>query len=373
MAGGLSKHPLRDLYAAHVAQHGFQRDKAQEHALERLEHLQRRLIEQPRDFAFWKRRMLRLLPGKSTIEPVRGLYLWGGVGRGKTMLMDLFYQSLPFAERERRHFHRFMRDVHVELGRLKSRTEPLEVVAHRFAQRARIICFDEFQVADIADAMILGTLFDALFRRGVTLVATSNVAPKHLYKDGLQRQRFLPAIALIERHTEVLHVDGSVDYRLRELSRASIYLDSASAETPARLEERFVAVAGEAGTTGGHVTIEQRRIKCLRQADDVIWFDFQDLCEGPRSQNDYIELARSYHTLLVSNVPAFDETRENGARRFIALVDELYDRNVNLIVSAAAPPAELYRGEKLRFDFERTASRLVEMQAQKYLARAHRA
>lgn len=369
----MSNHPLRDLYAAHVAEHGFQRDRGQELVVERFENLQHRLIAQPRDFGFWKRRMLRLLPGKSSLEPVRGLYLWGGVGRGKTMLMDLFFHSLPFAERERRHFHRFMRDVHVQLGRLKSRTDPLEVVAHRFAQRARIICFDEFQVADIADAMILGTLFDALFRRGVTLVATSNMAPTHLYKEGLQRQRFLPAIALIERHTDVLHVDGSIDYRLRELRKAPIYLDSASPETPARLEATFVAIAGEPGTTGGHVTIEQRRVKCLRQADDVIWFDFHELCEGPRSQDDYIELARDYHTLLLSNVPVFDEVRENAARRFIALVDELYDRNVNLVVSAATSPVELYRGEKLKADFQRTASRLVEMQSQKYLARAHRA
>jgi cell division protein ZapE len=369
----LSTHPLRDLYSAHVHQHGFQRDKVQEQVVDRLDNLQRRLAEQPRDFAFWKRRMLRLLPGRSSIEPVRGLYLWGRVGRGKTMLMDLFFHSLPFAERERRHFHRFMRDVHAELARLKSRTDPLEVVAHRMAQRARIICFDEFQVADIADAMILGTLFDALFRRGVTLVATSNVAPKHLYKDGLQRQRFLPAIALIERHTDVLYVDGSIDYRLRELRKAPIYLDSAAPETPARLEGIFAVVAGETGTAGGHVAIEHRRIKCVRQADDVIWFDFHELCEGPRSQNDYVELARDYHTLLLSNVPTFDETRENAARRFVALVDELYDRNVNLVVSAAAAPGELYRGEKLRFEFERTVSRLIEMQTEKYLSRAHRA
>jgi cell division protein ZapE len=369
----LARARLRDRYAEHVAQHGFKADRAQEQVVERFEDLQRRLIGQPRDFGFWKRRMLRLLPGKSSIEPVRGLYLWSGVGRGKTMLMDLFFQNLPFPERERRHFHRFMRDVHGELGKLKSHTDPLELVAHRLARRARILCFDELQVADIADAMILGTLFDALFRRGVTLVATSNLAPRHLYHDGLQRQRFLPAISLLERHTEVVHLTGSIDYRLRELKKASIYLDSSSPDSRARLEETFLAVAGESGTVGGHVTIEHRRIKCLRQADDVIWFEFHELCEGPRSQNDYIELARDYHTLLLSNVPVFDATAENAARRFIALVDELYDHNVNLIVSAAAAPGELYKGEKLKFEFQRTASRLIEMQTQDYLARPHRA
>jgi len=341
-------------------------------AVARLDDVRQRLIERPRDFGFFKRRMLQLLPGRTAIEPVRGLYLWGGVGRGKTMLMDLFYESLPFADRERRHFHRFMHDVHGELGKLKSHAHPLERVAHRIATRTRLICFDEFFVADIADAMILGTLFDGLFRRGVTLVATSNVAPKDLYRDGLQRQRFLPAIRQIERCTEVMHVDGTVDYRLRELRKASIYVDSKAADAHTLLEATFAAVAGEPGSADGTITIEHRRIRALRQSDDVSWFEFRELCEGPRSQVDYIELARYYHTMLVSNVPVFDDTSENAARRFIALVDELYDRCVNLIVSAAAPPTELYRGEKLKFEFQRTASRLSEMQSAAYLARAHR-
>lgn len=337
-----------------------------------LEQVRQRLIEQPRDFGFFKRRMLQLLPGRTAIEPVRGLFLWGGVGRGKTMLMDLFYDSLPFADRERRHFHRFMHDVHGELGKLKSHAHPLELVAHRIATRNRLICFDEFFVTDIADAMILGTLFDGLFRRGVTLVATSNVAPKELYRDGLQRQRFLPAIRQIERHTEAVHVDGAVDYRLRQLQRASIYVDAKAPDANTRLESIFAAVAGEPGTADGTITIEHRRIRAVRQSDDVSWFEFRELCEGPRSQVDYIELARLYHTILVSNVPVFDGISENAARRFIALVDELYDRRVNLIVSAAAPPAELYRGEKLKFEFQRTASRLSEMQGAAYLALAHR-
>jgi cell division protein ZapE len=235
-----------------------------------------------------------------------------------------------------------------------------------------VICFDELFVSDIADAMILGTLFDGLFRRGVTLVATSNVAPRELYHDGLQRQRFLPAIRLIEKYTEVVHVEGAVDYRLRQLRKATIYIDSKASDATARLEATFVAVAGEAGIPDGAVTVEHRRIRTLRQAEEVVWFEFRDLCEGPRSQVDYIELARCHHTILVSNVPTLDERDENAARRFIALVDELYDRNVKLIVSAAAPPAELYRGSKLAFEFQRTASRLTEMQSDAYLARPHR-
>lgn len=365
--------PLHRLYAEQQQRHGFERDKAQELALDKLEALRSRLIDKPRDFGFFARRMLSLLPGRTSIAPTRGLYLWGGVGRGKTLLMDLFFQSLPFAEKERRHFHRFMHDVHGELAKLKSSAHPLELVAHRLATRARIICFDELQVTDIADAMILGTLFDALFRRGVTLVATSNVAPKNLYKDGLQRQRFVPAIKLVEQHTEVVHMDGAVDYRLRELRKAAIYVDSAAPDAHARLEEIFTSVAGESGAADGHVTIDHRRIRCVRQAEDVIWFDFHDLCEGARSQRDYIEIASYYHTLVLSKVPVLDEKDENAARRFIALVDELYDRNVNLIVSAAAPPAEIYRGVKLGFEFQRTVSRLAEMQTSQYLGRAHKA
>lgn len=363
---------LRSAYLQMLERPGFASDRGQEHALEALERLRHELIETPRDFAFWARRMLRLLPGRSRIEPVRGLYLWGGVGRGKTMFMDFFFESLPFAERERRHFHRFMRDVHDELRKLKSSPHPLEIVAHRLARRARVICFDEFQVSDIADAMLLGTLFDGLFRRGVTLVATSNVPPRELYRDGLQRQRFLPTIALIERHVQTLHMEGTTDYRLRQLRKGAIYLPSGGAQAHSRLEELFLALAGEPGVVGGHVSIEHRRIRCVRQADEVIWFEFRELCEGPRSQNDSIEIARDYHTVIVSQVPVLSATSEDAARRFIALVDVLYDRNVNLIVSAAAAPSVLYAGEKLKSDFQRTASRLTEMQSQEYLARPHR-
>ncbi|HKE46121.1 MAG TPA: cell division protein ZapE [Steroidobacteraceae bacterium] len=368
----MSRGVVHDAYAALAAKEGFTRDRRQEQAADKLEDLRARLIGNPREFTYWARRLRRLLPGQSTLAPVRGIYLWGGVGRGKTLLMDLFYEALPFADRERRHFHRFMRDAHDDLRKLKDRTYPLESVAHNIARRTRIVCFDEFQVSDIADAMILGTLLDALFRRGVTLVATSNVAPRDLYHGGLQRERFLPAIALIERHTSVLHLEGATDYRLRQLKQAPIYLPSGAADTHERLSRWFASVAGGPGTDDGAVTIEHRRIRCVRRSEAVLWFEFREICEGPRSQNDYIELARLCHTLIVANVPLLEATHDNAARRFIALVDELYDRNVNLILSAAAAPHELYRGEKLRFDFQRTSSRLIEMQTEAYLARAHR-
>lgn len=288
------------------------------------------------------------------------------------MLMDRFFDSLPFQDRERRHFHRFMHDVHAELGKLKSSAHPLEIVAHRLARRARVICFDELHVSDIADAMILGTLFDALFRRGVTLVATSNLPPKDLYREGLQRQRFLPAIALIEQHTEVLHVDGGNDYRLRQLRKAKTYRVAQNAHDQQWLEDTFKTLTDAGAITPGAITVEQRPIPYRAHDDGVIWFDFKSLCDGPRSQNDYIELSRCYHTILLCEVPVLTETSENAARRFIALVDELYERNVNLLIGAAAPPEALYKGHKLTFEFQRTVSRLTEMQSEEYLAREHK-
>ncbi len=307
------------------------------------------------------------------IRPVRGLYIWGGVGRGKTCLMDLFYDSLNFKERQRSHFYRFMRDIHARLHVLKNVENPLDQVAKDISQRVRLLCLDELFVSDIGDAMILGTLFDALLRRGVTLVATSNVPPDALYKGGLQRLRFLPAIDLLKRHLDVLHLDGGVDYRLRHLQQSGTYLDSAANDTTQRLNQLFLDLNGHPGSGPRSVEVEGRRIHARETSPDIIWFDFADLCEGPRSQNDYIDLAHDYHTVFVSEVPVFDTTREDAARRFIMLVDEFYDRGVKLVMSAAAPPTGLYHGERLRFEFERTASRLIEMQSGDYLAQQHRA
>ncbi|MFL6601294.1 MAG: cell division protein ZapE [Steroidobacteraceae bacterium] len=398
---------LRALYSRQLAERGFRADPVQAAVVDRLSDLRQRLVTSREANTSRVRRWFSAFGSNTASEPVRGIYLWGGVGRGKTWMMDLFFQSLPFPERRRRHFHRFMHDVHAELKTLQQREAPLEVVADRIARDARVLCFDELFVSDIADAMILGGLFAALFARGVTLVATSNVKPRDLYKDGLQRQRFTPTIDLLEGHLDVVAVDGAIDYRLRQLTQAGTYLPSGAPDTPQRLKELFGQLAehemnggaelaepsdnAEHGATtpparSAHaqhgaaapidtahsIEIEGRRIPVVCESGGVVWFDFMALCSGPRSQNDYIEIARDYQSVIVSEVPVLDTLHEDEARRFIALVDELYDRNVNLIVSAAASPTELYRGERVAFQFERTASRLIEMQSEEYLAREHR-
>jgi len=313
----------------------------------------------------------RRLRGSSAGTATRGIYLWGGVGRGKTFLMDLFHASLS-APARRDHFHRFMKDVHARLAVLHDTQEPLARIAAAMAHEFRVLCLDELFVSDIADAMLLSGLFTGLIEGRVTLVFTSNAPPRDLYRQGLQRSRFLPAIALIERHTEVLNVDAGQDYRLRPLEEAPLYLDARDSRAEAVLRERFEAIAGDTGLAGGSIEIEDRPIAVRARTGDVIWFDFAALCDGPRSHADYIEIASGYRAVLVSNVPRFDATCENQARRFIAVVDEFYDRSVKLVVSAAAPLDELYRGEQLGFEFNRARSRLAEMQTHAYLARPHR-
>jgi cell division protein ZapE len=312
---------------------------------------------------------------ESPKTPLRGVYLWGGVGRGKTLLMDMFHASLhaaPAVRAERTHFYHFMRDIHTALRDIKRHANPLELVAQRWAARVQVICLDEFFITDIADAMILAGLFEALFRRGVTLVTTSNLPPQDLYKDGLQRQRFLPAIALISSHVDVIHLDGGIDYRLRQLQQAPTYLDANDPHTERAMSERFSALAGGSATGAAALSIEGRTLHAVNLGAGMARFEFKELCDGPRSQNDYIELARLYHTIMIAHIPRFDAYNENAARRFITAIDEFYDRGVKIIVSAAAPPTELYHGERLTFEFERAASRLIEMQAQDYLAGCHR-
>lgn len=363
---------LQQLYQRELAQRHFDSDPAQVVALGRLEELRRRLLEAPRARTALLPRWLAVLAGGAPQPPLRGLYLWGSVGRGKTWLMDLFCASLPQPLARRRHFHRFMYEVHRQLARTQRRRAPLETIAAAIAREVRVLCFDELQVADIADAMILGGLFAGLFRRGVTLVATSNVPPADLYRDGLQRQRFLPAIALLEAHLDVLRLAGDTDHRLRQLTQAGIYLPANAPNTLARLAALFERLADRDFSRGGGIEIDGRAVAVIRASAAVVWFDFTALCGGPRSQNDYIEIAREYHSVIVSGVPVFDAQHEDEARRFIALVDELYDRNATLVVSAAAPPAALYRGVRLAALFARTASRLTEMQSEQYLSREHR-
>jgi cell division protein ZapE len=364
---------LREVYERQIAERGFRPDPAQLAVVSRLEALRTRLIAADPTRASLGARLLRAVGSRGAPAGERGLYLWGPVGRGKTWLMDLFFQSLPFPQRRRRHFHRFMHDVHAELKKLQDVEAPLEAVAERLAAEVRVLCFDELFITDIADAMILGGLFGALFRRGVTLVATSNVPPGELYRDGLQRQRFLPAIELIERNVEIVAAGDDRDYRLRQLTQAGTYLPSADPNSNVRLRALFAELSDQGDASDGSVEIEGRPIPVVRQSESAVWFEFGALCDGPRSQEDYIEIARNYQAVFVSGVPVMDGSHEDEARRFIALIDELYDRCVKLVICAAAPPAQLYRGERLVLEFQRTASRLTEMQSEEYLARQHRA
>lgn len=356
-------------YAAEIAKRGFAADDAQLTAIRQLERLRAELTEAAS--APLGKRILRGFT--SSAEPPRGVYLWGGVGRGKTWLMDLFYGSLTLTAKRRTHFYRFMQEVQADLKRLKGMQSPLDGVADKIARKARVICFDELFVSDIADAMILAGLFTALLKRGVALVFTSNVKPRDLYKNGLQRDRFVPTIALIEKHCEIINVEGGVDYRLRQLTAAPIYLPSDAADTTKRLEELFDDLSDDDVESDGTITVHHRKIKVVRESENVIWFDFAALCEGPRSPADYVSIASEYQSVIIANVPVFGVDADNAARRFISVIDEFYDRGVNVILSAAAPPTELYKGEKLKFEFQRTASRLAEMQSEEYLARAHRA
>ena len=360
---------LGAFYAQEIAKRGFTPDKAQLAAVRQLERLRAELAEAAS--APLGRRLLRGLTSSSGAP--KGVYLWGGVGRGKTWLMDLFYASLSQTSKRRTHFYRFMQEVHTDLKRLKGQQSPLDGVADKISKKARVICFDELFVSDIADAMILGNLFEGLLKRGVALVFTSNVKPKDLYKGGLQRERFLPTIALLEKQCEVVAVDGGVDYRLRQLTAAPIYLASAAADTQKNLEGLFDDLSDDDVESGGTITVNHRKIKVVRESENVIWFDFAALCEGPRSPADYVAIASEYQSVIIAGVPVFDDAADNPARRFISVIDEFYDRGVNVILSAAAAPAELYRGEKLKFEFQRTSSRLIEMQSKEYLAKAHRA
>lgn len=363
-------------YRQDLSGEGFTYDASQELAVGYLQALYDELVrdaggEKPTGLlANIRRRFAR----PETVAPVKGLYFWGGVGRGKTYLMDNFYESLPFEQKMRAHFHRFMRRVHQELKGLKGEKNPLEKVADRIAMEARVICFDEFFVSDITDAMLLGTLLELLFARRVTLVATSNIVPDHLYANGLQRKRFLPTIALLNKHTEVVNVDGGVDYRLRALERAELFHQPLDDNAENALMLAFNGLTPALGEVRERVNIEAegRGILCRYVAEDVVWFDFDVICSIPRSQYDYIELAREFHAVLVSGVRQMGLKNDDNARRFINMVDEFYDRNVKLVLSAEVDVHSLYTDGRLGFEFQRTESRLLEMQSHEYLEKPHR-
>ena len=362
---------LSQQYNAALAEHGFTSDPAQLEAIEALKRIHAELCAAPPADGLRKRWQRRVLGALGNTKPVRGLYMWGGVGRGKTFVMDVFFASLPFDDKLRYHFHRLMYRVHKHLAELKGQVDPIEIVADEIANQTRVICFDEFFVTDIGDAMLLGKLLQALFARGVCLIATSNIAPEELYVGGLQRQRFLPAIDLLCEHTEVMQLDGGSDYRLRVLQQAELWHCSADLKVQQKLDEFFTALAPDAGSHETPIEILGRDIKLRRRADGIAWFDFTDLCDGPRSQDDYIELARTFQTVVISNVPVMNSERENQARRFIALIDEFYDRRVKICVSAEAPISSIYQGKRLEQAFQRTESRLMEMQSIRYLAAGH--
>ena len=347
-----------------VVSRGLVWDPGQAEALAALDDVHRRVVDA--ETPFWP----RILARRRNAAP-KGLYLWGGVGRGKTYLMDLFFECLPFEAKYRMHFHRFMRRVHGDLRSLDGVANPLTHVAARMAAEGRVLCFDEFSVSDIGDAMILGELLGGLFDRGVTVVATSNTEPSRLYENGLQRRRFLPAIDRIRSHMRVLHIGDGVDYRLRLLAANDTFLHPASDETEKRLAASFASLVPR-GQMDSSIEINGRPIHARGSGDGVAWFDFGDICGGPRSANDYIEVSREFHTVLVSGVPCFDASVEDLARRFVALVDEFYDRRVNLVLSAACEIGGLYRGHRLEVEFERTRSRLREMRSADYLGRTHK-
>ncbi|BEO44307.1 cell division protein ZapE [Serratia marcescens] len=355
----------------------YQADEVQRRAVTQLDRIYQALLQKPAASApagGLRGKLSRLLgKGGETApqRPVQGLYMWGGVGRGKTWLMDMFFHSLPGDRKMRLHFHRFMLRVHEELTELQGRENPLEIVADGFKAETDVLCFDEFFVSDITDAMLLATLLQALFARGITLVATSNIPPDDLYRNGLQRARFLPAIDLINEYCDVMNVDAGIDYRLRTLTQAHLYLTPLSDQTRETLDRMFVKLAGKAGEDAPLLQINHRPLQAIRSVDGVLAVDFHTLCEEARSQLDYIALSRLYHSVILYNVRVMGPLKENTARRFLALVDEFYERHIKLVIGAEASMFEIYQGVQLKFEFQRCLSRLQEMQSEEYLKLPH--
>lgn len=305
-------------------------------------------------------------------EMPKGLYMWGGVGRGKTWMMDMFFDSLPKERKMRLHFHHFMKRVHHELNQLKGQSDPLQKVADIIYQEADVICFDEFFVSNVSDAMILGDLFGMLFNKGITLVATSNIAPDGLYKNGIHRDRFLPAIEQVKKHTTVMNIDAGIDYRLRVLQQAELYVSPLTDESQSWLQERFNALSQNQVVYHEPIIINGREIEVIAKTENILYCNFRALCMSPRSASDFIEIANQFSTVLIDNIPELNDIVADPTRRLIYLVDEFYDRRVKLLMRAEQSILELYQGEKLAFEIERTRSRLLEMQSQDYLSLPHR-
>jgi len=354
---------IEERYAALLANGEFEPDAAQAAVVESLsalaERLERRRRWQPPRrslFARWR------TPDKAPFAGAQGLYLWGGVGRGKTRLVDLFFDDLTFDDRVRMHFHTFMGRIHADLRALGEVEDPLDRIADDWAGRARLLLLDEIHVNDITDAMLLGGLLGAMFARGITLVTTSNVPPEGLYRDGLQRARFLPAIARIKRHCEVLQIAPGEDHRQRVLADSPLWIVAPSGQGVEQLDELFDALAGAGAVNAETLTVGGRSLSITARSDGLLRIGFEPLFSEARSTGDYIELARRFHTVVVDDIPLLDRHRDDEARRFVNLIDEFYDRGTRLVASAEATPEALYTGQRLAFEFERAASRLSEMQ-----------
>ncbi|HWV04346.1 ATPase [Burkholderiaceae bacterium 26] len=351
---------VQETYLQELKARGYQPDEAQQRAVDRLQRCYDEWV------AYKARRSTALR--KMLVRPdlPRGVYMWGGVGRGKSFLMDAFYSCVPLVRKTRLHFHEFMREVHRQLEELRGRADPLDELARRIAKRYRLICFDEFHVSDVADAMILHRLLDQLFANGVQFVMTSNYRPDLLYPDGLHRDRVLPAIALLQEKLDVLNVDAGVDYRKRAMEQVQAYYTPLGAKANSALRDAFAAVA-EVPNESPVLRIEHREIRAARKAGGVVWFDFATLCGGPRSQNDYLEIASRFHTVILADVPKMTPRMASEARRFTWLIDVFYDHKVKLLMSAEVPADELYTEGQMANEFHRTVSRIVEMQSREYL------
>jgi len=352
---------VRENYLRELQVRGFQSDPAQLRAIDALE----RCANEWTHYKELRSNSLKKLIHRPPIP--RGVYMYGGVGRGKSFLMDCFYEAVPLKRKTRLHFHEFMREVHRELRDLQGTVNPLDVLGQNIAKRYKLICFDEFHVADITDAMILHRLLDALFDNGVGFVTTSNFKPDDLYPGGLHRDRILPAIELLNQELEVVNVDNGTDYRRRTLEQVDLYHTPLGPQADAAMTETFNRLA-EAQDEDPVLHIEAREIRARRRAGGVVWFDFKSLCGGPRSMNDYLEIATQFHTVMVSDVPYMPVNRASEARRFTWLIDVLYDRRVKLVLSAEVPPEALYTEGPLAHEFPRTVSRLNEMQSAEFLA-----
>lgn len=356
---------VQEFYDHALQQRGYASDPAQLQAVARLQ----QAYDEWKAYKSIRSSKLRRMIRRPDVP--RGVYMWGGVGRGKSFLMDSFYSVVPVVRKTRVHFHEFMHGVHRQLDDLKGVADPLDEVARRIARKYRLICFDEFHVSDIADAMILYNLLRALFENGVTFVMTSNYAPDTLYPDGLHRDRMLPAIALLKAKLDVLNVDAGNDYRKRSLEQVQSYLTPLCAETDRALRHAFTAIA-ECADEEPHIIVEGREIHTLRRAGGVIWFDFAAMCGSPRSQNDYLDIASRFHTVILSGIPHMTAAMASEARRFTWLIDVFYDRKVKLLMSAEVPPEELYTEGVLSTEFHRTVSRIIEMQSREYMESSRR-